>query len=642
MALNPMGAALFVCLASVTAEPVGSKPFEIQVVDAATGRGVPLVELETVNNIHYFTDSNGIVAFDEPGLMNQSVFFHVRSHGYEFPKDGFGFRGKALAISPGGSARLPIKRLNIAERLYRMTGEGIYRDTVLVGKTPPTKAPLLNGLVLGSDSVVNAVHNGKIHWFWGDTNQAAYPLGNFQVPGATSLLPGAGGLDPDRGVDLQYFVDDKGFAKETARMPGDGPTWIGGLVAFRDKQGRERMFANYVKVRNMLDVYEHGLVEFDDSAQRFQKVRTFPLDSPIRPTGHPFLGTMDGKQYVVYATPYPLTRVLADADAIADISRYESFTCLKPGTRAEAAAIDRDDSGHIRYGWKANTAPVGPAEQAKLIKSSRIEPNEALRTLRDIATGKPMTTHAGSVYWNAYRNRWVMITVEWLGTSLLGELWYAEADTPLGPWVHARKIVTHEKYSFYNPKQHPMFDKEGGRFIYFEGTYTHSFSGNNVQTPRYDYNQVMYKLDLADPRLNLPVAYYLIASQSDPAVLRNRTQSPRTNQAGTIAFFALDRPGTGTVPIFERRGESGDIRLSAGQAAQASNPGKVEPLFHALPADLKDPPAVTVPLYEYTSEDGKQHAYSTEKSAPKPGMRAAEKALCYVWSNPFRVKLPAD
>ena len=33
------------------------------------------------------------------------------------------------------------------------------------------------------------------------------------------------GIDPEAGVDLTYFVDDKGFAKETCRMPGPGPTW---------------------------------------------------------------------------------------------------------------------------------------------------------------------------------------------------------------------------------------------------------------------------------------------------------------------------------------------------------------------------------------------------------------------------------
>jgi hypothetical protein len=48
---------------------------------------------------------------------------------------------------------------------------------------------------------------------------------------------------------------------------------------------------------------------------------------------------------------------------------------------------------------------------------------------------------------------------------------------------------------------HPFFDQDGGRTIYFEGTYCNTFSGNPEQTARYDYNQVMYRLDLADPRL---------------------------------------------------------------------------------------------------------------------------------------------
>ena len=47
-------------------------------------------------------------------------------------------------------------------------------------------------------------------------------------------------------------------------------------------------------------------------------------------------------------------------------------------------------------------------------------------------------------------------------TSYLGEVWYAEGDSPLGPWVYAVKIVTHDHYSFYNPKQHPVFSQQGG------------------------------------------------------------------------------------------------------------------------------------------------------------------------------------
>src|SRR5438876_4754526 len=86
-----------------------SQPFAVEVVDDQTGRGVPLIELTTTSGVTYVTDSAGLVAFDEPALMNRRVFFSVKSHGYEFPADGFGIRGVALDVLPGGSARLKIK-----------------------------------------------------------------------------------------------------------------------------------------------------------------------------------------------------------------------------------------------------------------------------------------------------------------------------------------------------------------------------------------------------------------------------------------------------------------------------------------------------------------------------------------------------
>src|SRR5690242_1373783 len=63
--------------------------FKIQVLDDATGRGVPLVELRTVNKVSWWTDSNGLVAFNEPGLMGIEVYFHVQSPGYDWPADFF-------------------------------------------------------------------------------------------------------------------------------------------------------------------------------------------------------------------------------------------------------------------------------------------------------------------------------------------------------------------------------------------------------------------------------------------------------------------------------------------------------------------------------------------------------------------------
>ena len=148
----------------------------IKIVDAETGRGIPLVELKMTNNILYYTDSAGVVAFNEPGLMDQSVFFHLSSDGYDFPADMFGNRGSRTDHARG-MITIEMNRVNIAERLYRVTGQGIYRDSVLLGLNAPIQEPLINGLVMGQDSVQTIEYNNKLYWFWGDTDRPAYPLG---------------------------------------------------------------------------------------------------------------------------------------------------------------------------------------------------------------------------------------------------------------------------------------------------------------------------------------------------------------------------------------------------------------------------------------------------------------------------------
>jgi hypothetical protein len=491
-------------LPSIAADsPRADKYFKITVVDAKTGRGVPLVELRTVDNVRYYTDSNGIVAFFDPGLMGEDVFFHVSSPGYEFPKDGFGNRGKTVKAIAGGSAELKIDRVNIAERLYRVTGADIYGDSVLVGQPTPLKKPTLNARVVGQDTAFSTVFGDRLFWFWGDTARPSHPLGNFQTTGATSLLPEHGGLEPDRGIDLTYFTRDDGFVKPMAPMPGPGPTWIDGLVTIKDQSGQERMFAAYAKIRGTTEPYERGLLEFNSDREQFEKVAAIPLDAPVRPGGHPFHVTDQGTDYIYFAMPFPLVRVRAEAESIKDLNRYEAYTCLVEGTRPRDGRLDRGADGALRYSWKKNTAPVGPREQRRLIDSGRIKGDEALLQLQDSETGKPVVAHSGSVNWNPFRKKWIMIVGEFGGTSFLGEVWYAEAPTPVGPWKVARKVATHPDYSFYNPTQDPALDKENGRVIFFEGTYAATFSGNTHPTPHYDYNQLMYKLDLADPRLKL-------------------------------------------------------------------------------------------------------------------------------------------
>jgi hypothetical protein len=88
--------------------------------------------------------------------------------------------------------------------------------------------------------------------------------------------------------------------------------------------------------------------------------------------------------------------------------------------------------------------------------------------------------------------------------SAFGEIWFAEANSPLGPWNGAVKILSHDNYTFYNPVIQTELTPADAKFILFEGTYTAEFADHAQPTPRYNYNQVLYRLDLDDTKLARP------------------------------------------------------------------------------------------------------------------------------------------
>ncbi|OMF53880.1 hypothetical protein BK138_18085 [Paenibacillus rhizosphaerae] len=484
------------------------EPFMIKVVDAETGRGIPLVELKTTNNILYYTDSAGVVAFDEPGLMDTTVFFHMSSDGYEIPADMFGNRGQAVEVTPGGSVTLQMNRVNIAERLYRVTGQGIYRDSLLLGLNTPIQQPVINGLIMGQDSVQTIEYNGKLYWFWGDTDRPAYPLGNFRTTGATSELPQNGGLDPDVGVNLKYFTKEDGFAKSMVPTLPDGGNmaWIFGLMTAKDSTGKERLLTGYTTLNP--DIVARGILVFNDQTEQFEQAVQFPSKDDWRhPGGQATYYEENGKGYWLFTEHrIPNLRVAASYDAITDYTQYESFTCLTPGAAYDGAntSLERDQNGKLVWGWKKNTPVLTQDQEKELIGFGLIKADDPrYYQLKDADTGEEVSLAQSSVEWNDYRQRYVMIGQQVMGkTSVLGEMWYAEADSPQGPWTTAKKIITHNNYTFYNPAQHKFFFKDGGRVIYFEATYTNTYT-DHTPTPRYNYNQVMYKLNLDDPRLGL-------------------------------------------------------------------------------------------------------------------------------------------
>jgi hypothetical protein len=491
--------------------------FRIEVVDDQTGRGVPFVELSTTTHERFFTDSNGLIALDAPELLGRSTWFNIASHGYEFPADGFGFRGARLTPKLGESATLKIKRLNIAERLYRVTGAGIYRDTVLLGEKPPIDQPLLNAEVAGQDSVVAAIYKGKIFWVWGDTARLSYALGHFATAAATSDLPGRSGLDPSIGINLNYFVDSSGFSKGVVPLGRPGPVWTDGLVSVKDDAGRERLVAHYVRVKELFSPVESGLAVFNDQTEQFDVIKQIDLESPLAPGSHPFRVNVDGEEHIYFPGYYlrPMSyapiRVRAGWQSLLDLSQYEAFTCLKPGTRYDKAdpPLDRSSDGKLIWAWKRDTAALTEAQLRELVEAGHMARDESPLRLTDIDTGEALRTFGGSIQWNEYRKRWILITVNAISDEVIGgDVYFAEANAPEGPWVYAKKIATHsakdDDYDFYNPVHHTFYDQQGGRLIYFQGTLSTFFSKNRRAAPRYSYNQLMYRLDLADPRLNLP------------------------------------------------------------------------------------------------------------------------------------------
>ncbi len=603
------------CIIVMAAPPTiqgQTRYFIIKIIDEETGRGVPLVELKTTNSILLITDSRGIIAFNEPGLMNQRVFFYVSSHGYDYRGRVFDAQGITLTTTPGDSATIRITRTNIAERLYRITGQGIYDQSILAGQSAPLKQPVLNGQVMGQDTFIETVHKGKIYWFWGDTDGPADFNGS--ASGATSELPDSGGLDPSVGVDLTYFVDSTGFSKPMCPIRGPGLVWIDWLVTIPDGNGDEKLYGKFSRTKTLDEDYERGIAVFNDSLKLFEKVvRVDAWLDKVHSSGHPVRVRADGREYIYIIDRYGFERVIADSQHITNAASYEHFTCLATGAKFDSAAsaLDRNAEGQLTYSWKQATDPLSQKQQVQLVSSGKITRAEGLWQAQDIESGRPIAIVPGSVFWNDYHKCWVMLAYEWCGS-----VWYLEGDTPVGPWVFGQKIVSHESYDFYNVGQHPLFDQDGGRIIYFEGTYTTGFSGNTNATPLYDYNQIMYCLSLDDSRLSLPAPVYRVRDVQGRERYLMRAAVDSLNlwdRILEIPFYAIpsDRTADQVIPVYSQSDKNCDKFIVDRPAGRSDSP-----CFYALPA-ASLPPAVADPITgtwqcTATTSDGLEESFELE------------------------------
>jgi hypothetical protein len=442
---------LSLALAAAAAE--APAPCRLLVLEKGSGWPVPLVELTTTGNVRYVTDNAGVAAFDQPELMGQEVWLEIRSPGYGVPKDGFGNRGRRITPEAGKTITIEVERQVLAKRLGRLTGGGLFAESQRFGEQRDWSE---SGIV-GSDSAQCVPFGGKLFWLWGDSGIPSYPLGIFHASAARSAAPVPAQLLPPLKLALDYFRDAKGRPRGVAPLPGEGPTWVFGLMVMTDAGGREHLGGYYSKIRGMLDAYETGLVVWDETRQEFTRQRVVwekaggkPMPKAV-PDGQ---GTTwrdaAGREWMVFGNPFPFMRCAATFEAWSDPQRWEA---LEP--QREVVGAD----------------------------------------------GGKVVPHTGAIGWHPWRKRWVAVFTQHGGKpSFLGEVWYAEADQPTGPWGTAVKILSHERYTFYNPRLHLDWGA-GTPQLHFEGTYTTLFSDNQAPTPRHDYNQILYRLDLDDPAL---------------------------------------------------------------------------------------------------------------------------------------------
>lgn len=429
-------------------------PFRIEVVDEESGWPVPLVELETTHSVKFVSDNAGRIAFDLPELMGVETWLSVRGHGYEVKKDGFGYAGVRLTPESGGQATVRVKRRLPGRRIGRLTGVGLFAESQKLG----LETDWQESGVLGCDSVQIARYRGRVHWAWGDTILAHYPLGLFHMLGATTEGRPYAGLEPPLRPQFGYFRSANGRVRNTAEMPGTGPTWVSGFIALKDAAGEERLVGHYVKVKPPLSVYESGLCVWNDGEERFELLKVLWNEerdrgsAPPAPDGHPVRVIEDGKGWVVFGDPFP------------DLKCPDSFEA-----------------------W------ADPDQWVEL---------EPQKTVPRRDGGEAVVPHRGSIQWSEWRQAWVGVFTRMGGeASQLGEIWYAEAPHWLGPWRNAVQVVAHDNYTFYNPRIHAEFTEEGSPLLFFEATYTREFAHHAEPTARHNYNQILYRLDLDDPDL---------------------------------------------------------------------------------------------------------------------------------------------
>ncbi|MBL9113624.1 MAG: hypothetical protein JNJ83_01360 [Verrucomicrobiaceae bacterium] len=440
----------------------------VQVVDETSGRGIPMVVLSANNGATWVTDNAGWACVDEPDLQGQPIYLTAVSPGYVYPKDSAGFSGTEVKVEAGGTVVLKMMRTDLAERMARLTGTGLYRDSKALGKdiaiaahTPPPLARQSNALT--------ELHRGEVCWLWQEAEQMTHPGQRLAVTGTKSRL-----ASPPSALAMEQWSPTP--APQTL-LPVPGAPWVvvDGLVSVPDADGNARLVAHYIIQGKDTAKVEHGLAELNEEGL-FDRIVVLGDEYQWQlPAGGAVKVKEHEQEWLYFARPFCTVRVPATFEAIRTPSFYQALTW-------DADAKD--------YRWQTERGPMEPSNEVELLAGGMVSANQARFRLLEAVSGTAVPVATGSVQWNEFRQRWVMIA-----SAALDEVWYAESVKPEGPWGKAVRIVTLAGMDYRKVCQRPFLTEEKGRVIYFDG----AVSGSGL--PRYEGCQLMYRLDLSDARL---------------------------------------------------------------------------------------------------------------------------------------------
>jgi hypothetical protein len=193
------------------------------------------------------------------------------------------------------------------------------------------------------------------------------------------------------------------------------------------------------------------------------------------PHGRVLRATVEDKEWCYFATPWCTVRVPATYEDIRSPASYD------------ALHYDPKVKRHI---WQKAKPPLTAQQEAAMVEEGTLWSGRAKLKAVEARTGRVVELRSGSVQWNAFRQRYIMLAAD--------ENWavhYLEAAEPDGLWGRAVQVLSPGCGGVEEPVQHDFLDQDGGKVIYIEGIHA------GAATPRYTGCQVMHRLSLTDARL---------------------------------------------------------------------------------------------------------------------------------------------